>query len=103
MRKILLLCLFLVGCSDDAITPETIKQMQIDALREYLTENAVLSEPIIIDNIIGNDIENYHGIIKFKTPGTKKIQKVLCTGVLYDSEIKLAPFGSVKRLSIICE
>lgn len=102
MKKILLLCLFLVGCSDEKINPENIKEMQIDALKEYLENNATLSDPIIVENIIGSDIEKYHGIVKFKIPGTKRTQKVLCTGVMYNSEIKILPFGSIKQLSIIC-
>lgn len=92
-----------MGCNTaEKLDAEVIKELQVEALKEYLQDNAVLADPIIIDNIISDNLDEYRGIVKFKIPGTKRTQKVLCTGVLYNSEIKLSPFGEIKQLSIIC-
>lgn len=96
--RYILLCLFLVGCSNN----ENLEQLQVTALKEYLVENAILSDPIITKNVIGSDKQEYRGLVKFKIVGSNRTQTLKCYGITEDKETFI-PLFYKQNLNIFCE
>lgn len=104
MKTVILTLLLLTGCSSTiSESKSSLQNLQVSALKEYLTNNAVLSDPIIIENIVSSDVNDYKGIVKFKIDGTKRIQTVKCFGIIQDSDIQLIPLMTKRKLNIFCE
>lgn len=101
--KNILLCLLLVGCSS-AVTESKVdlQKMQISALKEYLADNAILAEPIIVENTVSSDLTDFKGIVKFKIEGNKRTQTIKCFGIVEESDIQIIPLLTRKKLNIFC-
>lgn len=101
--KNILLCLLLVGCSS-AVTESKVdlQKMQISALKEYLADNAILAEPIIVENTVSSDLADFKGIVKFKIEGSKRTQTIKCFGIVEESDIQIIPLLTRKKLNIFC-
>ncbi|MGE5862341.1 MAG: hypothetical protein ACM31H_01095 [Nitrososphaerales archaeon] len=81
---VLVVSLILVGCSDMPLMlhEEVLKNQEL-ALQEYLQENAILEEPIILNNVNQYHVESdtFVGLIKFKFNNSKKVQSIACTSI----------------------
>lgn len=101
--RYILLCVFLVGCSSSiTVNKSDLQKMQVSALKEYLSDNAVLAEPIIIENTVSADLTDFKGIVKFKIEGNKRTQTIKCFGIVEESDIQIIPLLTRKKLNIFC-
>jgi hypothetical protein len=104
MKFYILCALFLVGCSTHVTeNKSSLQELQASALKEYLLDNAVLSDPIIIENTVSSDLNDYKGVVRFKIEGVKRTQTVKCFGIMQDSDMKIIPLISKQKLNIFCE
>lgn len=101
--RYILLCVFLVGCSSTITENKSdLQKMQVSALKEYLSDNAILAEPIIIENTVSSDLTDFKGIVKFKIEGNKRTQTIKCFGIVEESDIQIIPLLTRKKLNIFC-